>query len=102
MTAVSSLGTNKITLAESITIGQPGSFYTAEQTITVASAGSTLLPQGVWIIVPVSNVSVEMCVDGSTWVTIIAVDTGGMIISDGYNVRLNASAAASAKVIGLA
>lgn len=102
MTAVSSLGTNKITLAEAITIGLPGSFFTAEQSITVASAGSTLLPQGVWLVMPVANVSVEVCIDGSTWDTFIGADTGGLAISDGFNVRLNASAAATALVIGLA
>lgn len=104
MTAVSSLGTNKIVLDQGwVEIGLPGSYFTAVQSITIASAGGTVLPAGVWIVMPVTNVSIEISEDGSTWSVFASVATiGQMIVSDGYNVRLSASAAATGKVIGLA
>lgn len=86
-----------------VTLGAPGSLYTAMQSEVFGSAGDFVLPAGIWMVLAVANISVQVCTDGDTaWSTYIAADTGGLVVSDGYNVRIAAGAAATAYYLGIA
>lgn len=86
-----SLSTNKIILsgAQSNTAGA----YFLTTTVTSTSTGNgTVIPAGVYIMFPQANTSV-VAYNGSSNATVIAANTGGVIISDGVNVYAKSTAA---------
>lgn len=99
-----SLSSNKILLANALT-NQAAAYF---QTVTVSSVGignATAMNAGVssaqfipagWYVIPngTNNVTIEINTGASganSWTTYIAANTGGTIISDGWNVRGNAT-----------
>ena len=99
-----SLSSNKILLANALT-NQAAAYF---QTVTVSSVGignATAMNAGVssaqfipagWYVLPSStnNVTIEIntgAAGANSWTTYIAANTGGTIISDGWNVRGNAT-----------
>ena len=85
-----SLSTNKIILAgaQSNTAGA----YFLTTTITSTSTGNgTVIPAGVYLMFPQANTSV-VAYNGSSNATLIAANTGGVIISDGVNVYAKSTA----------
>lgn len=104
-TAQSSLGIQKMVLdSGAVTLGNPDSLYTTLQTIHIATAGDTvLIPAGIWMVLAVADVSVQICTDGdTTWATYLESGQGGVVISDGYSFRIASSASANALLVGLA
>lgn len=95
-----SLAPNKIILASaaSNTVGA----YFESQTITAVDSGNgTLVPVGIYILVPSTNVTV-IANTGTANSTIMAANTGGVVISDGINVWVkNSSGNATVTLIGI-
>lgn len=92
-----SLSTNKIILAgaQSNTAGA----YFLTTTVTAVSTGNgTVIPAGVYLMFPQANTSV-IAYNGSSNATLIAANTGGVVISDGVNVF--AKSTASSDVVTL-
>ena len=86
-----SLSTNKIILAgaQSNTAGA----YFLTTTVTAVSTGNgTVIPAGVYLMFPQANTSV-IAYNGSSNATLIAANTGGVVISDGVNVFAKSTAA---------
>lgn len=83
-----SLALNKIILtgANANTAGA----YFLTTTFSVANTTSTLVTAGTYLIAATANVNVEIqtASTGNTWATLYANGAGGMVISDGVNVRL--------------
>lgn len=84
----------------------PGAYWQLT-TVSVAASGNTALPAGTYLAFPTANVTIEAvsayntntaCATPSTWSVLIGNNTGGVIISDGVNVRANAIVATSATV----
>jgi hypothetical protein len=87
-----SLSTNKITLAGAQTNTAGAYFLTT--TITSTSTGNgAVIPAGVFLMFPQANTSV-IAFNGTSNATLIAANTGGVIISDGVNVYAKSTAAA--------
>jgi len=73
------------------------------QPVTISSVGSgtsttmgtsQFVPAGLYLLLPTANVVIEAnnyTGSANSWTTLIAASTGGMLVSDGYNVRANAS-----------
>ena len=100
-----SLGLNKIILANAST-NTPGAYWQI-QTVSVAASGNTVVPAGTYLVFPTANVTIEAvsayntntaCTSPNTWSVCLANNTGGVLISDGVNVRANAIVATSATV----
>ena len=98
------LGLNKILLANANT-NTPGAY---PQTVIISSIGignntsmnagvlaAQYVPAGLYImpIVATGNVAIEVNsgTNNNNWSTYIASNSGGTVISDGYNVRANAT-----------
>ena len=95
-----SLSTNKIILAsaQSNTAGA----YFLTTTLTASNSGNgTVIPAGVYLMYPQANVSV-IAYNGSSNATLIAANTGGVILSDGVNVFAKSSYASGDTVTLLA
>jgi len=95
-----SLSTNKIILAsaQSNTAGA----YFLTTTLTASNSGNgTVIPAGVYLMYPQANVSV-IAYNGSSNATLIAANTGGVILSDGVNVYAKSSYASGDTVTLLA
>ena len=87
-----SLSTNKIILASAQTNTAGAYFLTT--TITSTSTGNgTVIPAGVYIMFPQANTSV-VAYNGSSNATVMAANTGGVVISDGVNVYAKSTASA--------
>jgi len=100
-----SLSLNKILLAEAST--NTAGAYLQGVTITSIGIGNTTLmnagvssaknvPAGAYILPQtINNVFIEVnaytSAGANAWITYIAANTGGTIISDGFNVRANAT-----------
>ena len=85
-----SLSTNKIILAgaQSNTAGA----YFLTTTVTAVSTGNgTVIPAGVYLMFPQANTSV-IAYNGSSNATLMAANTGGVVISDGVNVYAKTTA----------
>ena len=89
------LGLNKIVLASAST-NTPGAYW--QLTTLSANNATTLVPAGTYLLFPTANVTIEAvsayntntaCATPSTWSTLIANNAGGVLISDGVNVRAN-------------
>lgn len=86
-----SLSTNKIILSGAQTNTAGAYFLTT--TITSTSTGNgTVIPAGVYLMFPQANTSV-VAYNGSSNATLIAANTGGVVISDGVNVYAKSTAA---------
>jgi hypothetical protein len=95
-----SLSTNKIILAgaQSNTAGA----YFLTTTITAVNTGNgTVIPAGVYVMFPQANVSV-IAYNGSANATVMAANTGGVVMSDGVNVFAKSSYASGDTVTLLA
>jgi len=98
------LGLNKIVLANAST-NTPGAYW---QLTTVSANNTTVvIPAGTFLLFPTANVTIEAvsayntntaCTTPSTWSTLIANNTGGVLLSDGVNVRANVIVATNTTV----
>ena len=92
------LGLNKI-LVSNTSANTSGAYL---QPVSVANVGagnatamlnSQLVPAGTYLMVPAANVTIEVnnyTGSANSWTTLLANNTGGVLISDGFNVRANA------------
>ena len=95
-----SLSTNKIILSSAQTNTAGAYFLTT--TLTASNSGNgTVIPAGVYLMYPQANVSV-IAYNGSANATLVAANTGGVIISDGVNVYAKSSYASGDTVTLLA
>jgi hypothetical protein len=94
-----SLSQNKILVANVLT-NQPGSYFLTTTVSSVGSGNATtmsnaqFIPAGEYVYLPTANVTIEFNIGTSgnnTWTTWIAANTAGVIVSDGWNVRANAT-----------
>jgi hypothetical protein len=93
------LALNKIIVSNVLT-NSAASYF---QTTTVSSVGSgnattmtnaQFIPAGMYLLPPTANVVIEVNTGASNvnaWSTLIANNTGGVLFSDGWNVRANAT-----------
>jgi hypothetical protein len=93
------LGLNKIILANASS-NTPGAYL---QPVTVSSVGagngtamlnSQLIPAGTYLLPPTASVKIELnqyTGTANSWGVLIADNVGGVLISDGFNVRANAT-----------
>jgi len=79
-----SLSTNKITLAGAQT-NTAGAYFLTTTVTAVSSGNGTVIPAGVYLMYPQANTSI-IAYNGSANATLMAANTGGVIISDGVNV----------------
>ena len=92
-----SLSTNKIILSGAQTNTAGAYFLTT--TITSTSTGNgTVIPAGVYLMFPQANTSV-VAYNGSSNATLIAANTGGVVISDGVNVYAKSTASADTVIL---
>jgi len=64
--------------------------FGSETTVTVTAGGTSTISKGIFLVSLGANTTVEYSPDGgTTWRTLYAAGTGGVVISDGTNVRLN-------------
>ena len=82
------LALTKLILASSTPDADSAGSYFDVVSVTAAASTTTLVPAGTYLLVPSTNVKVQ-AYNGTSWVDIIAANTGGMLISDGINVRFN-------------
>ena len=76
------LGLNKIILANATT--NTAGAYFSNVSLTAANAG-TVIPAGTYLVFPTVNVIITAN-NGSSITTLLANNTGGMILADGTNV----------------
>ena len=85
-----SLSTNKIILAGAQTNTAGAYFLTT--TLTASNSGNgTVIPAGVYILIPQVNVSIIASTSNTSNSTVLPANTGGVIISDRKSTRLNSS-----------
>lgn len=84
-----SLATTKILLSGA-NANTAGAYFQPE-TIAVANASSTVLDAGTYYVYPTANVVIQVnnSSAGNAFANVYAGGTGGLVISDGVNVRLN-------------
>jgi hypothetical protein len=94
-----SLALNKIILAGANANSAGAYFQTT--TFSVVNTNSTLVTAGTYLISATANVNVEIqtASTGNTWATLYANGAGGMVISDGVNVRLTGTAGTTTKTV---
>ena len=80
------LGLNKILVAGALS--NSAGAYLQTTTVTATTAGAAV-PAGTYLMFPTANVTVTAN-NGSAVVTLLANNTGGVLISDGINVFVNA------------
>lgn len=85
------LALNKIILA-SAAANTPGAYFQST-TISATAGSNTLVPAGVYVTIPATGagntlVTLQVQNPQNTWTAISGVTTGGVVISDGVNVRL--------------
>lgn len=85
-----SLSTNKIILAGAQT-NTAGAYFLTTTVTAVNTGNGTVIPAGVYLMFPQANTSI-LAYNGSSNATLIAANTGGVIISDGVNVYAKTSA----------
>lgn len=95
-----SLTTNKIILAAAAS-NTAGAYFQTQTVTAIDSGNGTVVPAGIFIMVPSANVTV-IANTGAANSTIMAANTGGVVISDGINVFVkNASGNATVTMIGI-
>ena len=95
------LGLNKILISSSST-NTPGAYWQ----LTTLSANNTtvVVPAGTYLLFPTANVTIEAVSaynnsnSTATWSTLLANNTGGVLISDGTNVRANVTVATNTTI----
>lgn len=95
-----SLSTNKIILANA-TSNSAGAYFLTTTVAAVSTGNGTVIPAGVYLMFPSANVTV-LANNGSANATLVAANTGGVIISDGVNVFAKTSYASGDTVTLLA
>lgn len=80
------LALNKILISGAV--DNTAGAYTQNQTVNIAANSSTVLPAGLYILPPTVNVRVQMQTAANTWANVTTSNVGGLMISDGTNVRL--------------
>jgi hypothetical protein len=92
------LGLNKIIITNT-SANTPGAYL---QPVSVASVGAgnatamlsaQFIPAGTYLMLPAANVTVEVnnyTGTANSWTTLLANNVGGVLISDGFNLRANA------------
>lgn len=95
------LALNKITIAGANANSAGAYFLTT--TFSVNGTGSTVLTTGTYLLGATANVNVEIqtASTGNTWSTLLANGSGGMVISDGTNVRLTGTTSGTKTVTAL-
>ena len=97
-----SLGLNKIILANAST-NTAGAYW--QLTSVTANNATVLIPAGTYLAFPTGNVTIEAVSaynannSTATWSTLLANNTGGVLISDGVNVRANVIVATATTMI---
>ncbi len=87
-----SLSSAKIILAGSgNTSNAVGAYFEKLVVLAASAANGTVVPAGLYVMYPTANVTVT-AYDGSANTTWLANNTGGLVLSDGINVRILASA----------
>ena len=83
-----SLAINKILLAGA-NANTDGAYFQAD-VIAVANSSSTVVPAGTYYVFPTANVAIQVNnnSNGNAFANLYAGGTGGLVISDGVNVRL--------------
>jgi hypothetical protein len=95
-----SLSPNKIILAGAAS-NTAGAYFETTTVTAVDSGNGTLVPVGIYILVPSTNVTL-IANTGAANSTIMAANTGGVVISDGINVWVkNSSGNATVTLIGI-
>jgi hypothetical protein len=94
-----SLAINKIILADANANTDGAYFQTG--TFSVAANSTTVVSAGTYIVTPTANVAVQVNTNsnGNAFTTFLAANTGGVVISDGTNVRLSNGDANNAKTV---
>jgi hypothetical protein len=92
------LGLNKIIIANA-SANTPGAYL---QPVTISNVGAgnatamlnaQFVPAGTYLMLPAANVTIEVnnyTGTANSFTTLLANNTGGVLISDGFNVRANA------------
>ena len=88
------LGLNKIILANATT--NAAGAYFSNATVTATNAGA-VIPAGTYLVFPTANVVITAN-NGSTITTLLANNTGGMLLSDGVNVFAQSTIAGNGTV----
>ena len=92
------LGLNKI-LVQNATANTAGAYLLPVTVSNVGAGNATamvnaqVIPAGTYLMLPAANVTIEVnnyTGSANSWTTLLANNTGGVLISDGYNVRANA------------
>jgi hypothetical protein len=83
-----SLGLNKIIISGAGT-NTAGAYFTTTTVSAVLTPG-TVVPAGMYLLYPTANVSITAN-NGTSFTTLIASNTGGVLVSDGVNVNAVAS-----------
>ena len=93
------LGLNKILVAN--TSANTSGAYLQPVSVTNVGAGNAtamsnaqFIPAGTYLMLPAANVTIEVnnyTGTANSWTTLLANNTGGVLISDGFNVRANAT-----------
>ena len=91
------LAMNKIILANATT--NTAGAYFSNVSLTAANAG-TVIPAGTYMVFPTANVIVTAN-NGSSIATLLANNTGGMILSDGVNVFAQSIIAGAGAAVAL-
>jgi hypothetical protein len=91
------LALNKIILANATT--NTAGAYFSNVTLTAANAG-TVIAAGTYLLFPAANVVITAN-NGSSITTLLANNTGGMILSDGVNVFAQSTIAGNGTVTAL-
>lgn len=76
--------------AEGLRFSQLAKAFGTESTVSLNAGSKYTIPKGVYLVSLGANTSVEYSPNGgTTWRTLIPAGQGGVVISDGQNVRLN-------------
>ena len=88
----------KILLNQAAALGAVGSPYGALQSQVLALNATFVLPAGTVVVIGVAGIATQVSSDGgTTWLTVFPAATGGIIPSDGFIWRVNATAAGTAQ-----
>jgi hypothetical protein len=93
---VDSAITNAKLAANAVKSANINKAFETETTVTVGAGSTSTITAGIYLVSLGANTSVEYTPDGgTTWRTLLATGTGGVVISDGSSVRLNNAGAAA-------
>jgi hypothetical protein len=91
------LGLNKIILSGSNATTNSAGAYFQTTTLSATTVGN-VVPAGTYLLFPTANVSITAN-NGTSITTLVATNTGGVLISDGVNVFANATTNATVTLI---